>query len=95
MKKSAHDIVRNLQITEKGSAMMQQNKYFFDVARSANRIEIKHAVEELFKITVTKVNTMNYRGKRKPERSMRRLGKRADWKRAVVTVAEGQEIPLG
>ena len=94
MKKSAHDIIRTLQVTEKGSALLTQNKYMFDVARNANRIEIRHAVEELFRVRVTKVNTMNYRGKRKPERSMRRYGKRADWKRAIGTLAQGQEIPL-
>ncbi|MDA0321997.1 MAG: 50S ribosomal protein L23 [Verrucomicrobia bacterium] len=95
MKKNPYGIVRNIQMTEKGSAMLAQNKYLFEVARDANRVEIKGAVELLFKVDVTKVNTMNYRGKMKRDRTQRGFGKRADWKRAVVTLAEGQEIPLG
>jgi len=95
VKKNPYGIVRNIQMTEKGSAMLAQNKYLFEVARDANRVEIKGAVELLFKVDVTKVNTMNYRGKMKRDRTQRGFGKRADWKRAVVTLAEGQEIPLG
>ena len=95
MKKSAYNIVKNVQMTEKGSALLSQNKYLFKVDRGANRVEIRQAVEELFKVDVTKVNTMNYRGKFKRDRTQRGFGKRLDWKRAVVTLAEGQEIPLG
>ncbi len=95
MKKNPYGIVKNIQMTEKGSAMLAQNKYLFEVARDANRVEIKGAVEFLFKVDVTKVNTMNYRGKMKRDRTQRGFGKRADWKRAVVTLAEGHEIPLG
>lgn len=95
MKKNPYGIVKNIQMTEKGSAMLAQNKYLFEVARDANRVEIKGAVELLFKVDVTKVNTMNYRGKMKRDRTQSGFGKRADWKRAVVTLAEGHEIPLG
>lgn len=95
MKKSPYQIVKNVQMTEKGSALLGQNKYLFEVAQDANRVEIKAAVQELFKVDVTKVNTMNYRGKLKRDRTQRGFGKRSDWKRAVVTLAEGQEIPLG
>jgi large subunit ribosomal protein L23 len=95
MKKSAYNIVKNVQMTEKGSALLGQNKYLFKVDRGANRVEIRQAVEELFKVDVTKVNTMNYRGKFKRDRTQRGFGQRSDWKRAVVTLAEGQEIPLG
>jgi large subunit ribosomal protein L23 len=95
VKKNPYGIVKNIQMTEKGSAMLAQNKYLFEVARDANRVEIKGAVELLFKVDVTKVNTMNYRGKMKRDRTQSGFGKRADWKRAVVTLAEGHEIPLG
>lgn len=89
-----YTIIDRIQITEKGSALLEQNKYLFRVAPGANRIEVKRAVEELFKVHVTKVNTMNYRGKAKRERTAR-YGRRADWKRAVVTLKDGDEIPLG
>ncbi len=59
----------------------------------ANKIEIKQAVEELFNVNVTKVNTMNRQGKRKRERTSR-YGRTSDWKRAVVTLKEGETIDL-
>jgi large subunit ribosomal protein L23 len=94
MSKEPYQIVKTMKVTEKGSALLASRKYLFDVAPDANRIEIKHAVEKLFNVKVTKVNTMNYLGKRKRERTAN-FGKRPDWKRAIVTLAEGQEIPLG
>lgn len=92
--RDSYSIIQRLQITEKGTAMVAQRKYLFRVAPDANRIEIKRAVEQLFKVHVTKVNTMNYMGKLKRERTPA-FGKRADWKRAVVTLKQGDEIPLG
>ena len=94
MKRDPYAIVKNVQITEKGSALLADNKYLFKVAPEANRVEIKKAIEELFKVDVVKVNTMNYIGKLKRDRTHRGFGKRPDWKRAIVTVAKGQEIPL-
>tara|TARA_B100000809_G_scaffold257941_1_gene300350 strand:- start:1320 stop:1601 length:282 start_codon:yes stop_codon:yes gene_type:complete len=89
-----YEVIERIQVTEKATGLMAQNKYVFRVAPVANKIEIKRAVEELFKVRVSGVNTMNYTGKRKRERSMN-YGKRSDWKRAVVTLHEGEEIPLG
>jgi len=87
-------IVKEIQLTEKGTALREiGNKYFFKVAPQANKVEIKGAVEKLFKVKVDKVNTMNYAGKRKRERTAR-YGRRAAWKRAVVTLAEGSTIDL-
>ena len=92
--KEAKSIILELQITEKGTALSERdNKYVFRVARAANKIEIKRAIESLFSVSVTSVNTMNYSGKRKRERTVR-YGKRADWKRAVVTLKEGSKIDL-
>ncbi len=88
-----HTILRKMQMTEKGSALVAQNKYLFEVRPSANKIQIKAAIEKLFKVKVTAVNTMNCRGKRKRERTVK-YGKRSDWKRAVVTLCEGDKIDL-
>jgi large subunit ribosomal protein L23 len=90
--KEPSDIILEKQVTEKGTRLAEgQRKYIFRVARGANKIEIRRAVEKLFNVAVTGVNTMNYRGKPKRERSMR-YGRRPDWKRAVVTLKEGQSI---
>ncbi len=85
-------VIERVQLTEKGAALSEShNKYLFRVARGANKMEIKQAVESLYKVTVTSVNTMNYLGKRKRERRMD-FGKRSDWKRAVVTLKEGDTL---
>lgn len=89
--KSPDSIIKDMQVTEKGTALEKENKYLFRVAPSANKMEIKRAVEKLFSVSVTKVNTMKYRGKKKRERTAR-YGKKADWKRAVVTLREGSSI---
>jgi len=90
--RDARDIVGSVQLTEKGTRLTErENKYFFTVNGSANKTEIKRAVEELFKITVVKVNTMNYGGKKRRERTLA-FGRSPDWKRAVVTVKDGEKI---
>lgn len=87
-------VIQKLQITEKGSGMQAaHNKYFFRVTPKATKHQIKQAVEQLFGVKVTGVNTMRYDGKLKRERSAR-YGRRADWKRAVVTLGEGSKIEL-
>jgi large subunit ribosomal protein L23 len=87
-------VIKRIQLTEKGTAQNERtNTYFFQVDPAANKMEIKEAVERLFKVSVVKVNTMRYRGKRKRERSVR-YGRRPDWKRAVVTLGEGSKIDL-
>lgn len=78
----AHDIIRRPIITEKSMDQTADKKYTFEVAKNANKIEIKKAVEEIFKVEVEKVTTMNYKGK--PKRQGVFIGKRADWKKAVV-----------
>ena len=87
-------IIRELQVTEKGARLAEDsNQYHFKVAGDANKIDIKRAVEEMFAVSVDSVNTMNYTGKKKRLRSAH-YGKRADWKRAVVTLTEGSKIEL-
>jgi large subunit ribosomal protein L23 len=67
-----------------------ENKIFFEVAPGANRIEIKEAVEKAFKVKVKKVNVLNQAGKRVRFRSQ--MGKRKDWRKAIVTLEEGQSV---
>lgn len=86
---SAYDVIIAPVITEKCNALMQDKKYTFKVHPSAGRIEIAKAVEELFKVKVAKVNVMNYQGKAKRAGRTMKMGRRADWKRAVVTLSEG------
>ena len=81
-------------ISEKATLVADaNNQYVFKVAPDATKPEIKVAVEQLFEVTVTKVNTVNIKGKTK--RTARGFGKRNDIRKAYVTLAEGQEIELG
>ena len=89
--KSAHDIIKGIITTEKGSMVLRpQNKYLFWVASGSNKIEIRHAVEEMYKVKVESVNTMFMRGKSKRIRYA--VGYTSDWKKAVVTLKEGSKI---
>lgn len=87
-------IIQRLLLTEKGTRLTEKsNQYLFRVHPSANKIEIKSAVEKVFSVKVTRVNTMNRQGKNKRVRSMN-YGKTSAWKRAVVTLKEGDKIDL-
>jgi large subunit ribosomal protein L23 len=79
-------------ITEKATVLSEQNKVVFKVAMDATKDEIADAVEALFKVQVTKVNTILVQGKVKRFRGI--LGKRNDMKKAIVTLAEGQSIDI-
>lgn len=79
-----YDIIRKPVITEKSMAAMAERKYTFVVAKTANKVQIKKAVEEVFGVTVEDVNTINMIGKTK--RVGVHVGKRADFKKAVVTL---------
>ena len=87
-----YDIIIAPVITEKATLLSEQNKVVFRVAKDATKDEIAAAVEELFKVTVTKVNTMVTKGKTKRFRG--RPGRRSDVKKAIVTLAEGQSIDI-
>ncbi len=84
------DILIRPLITEKTTAMMQDNKYTFIVPLKANKIEIRQAVEQIFKVKVLDVNTIRVLGKVK--RMGRTQGKRPDYKKAIVKLAPGQTI---
>lgn len=86
----AHDIIIRPVITEKSNSLMEFNKYTFEVHKSANKIQIRSAIEEIFKVKVIGVNTLNV--KSKPKRMGAFLGKSRSWKKAIVEVAAGQKI---
>ncbi|MGL4991260.1 MAG: 50S ribosomal protein L23 [Sarcina sp.] len=88
MRLTSHDIIRKPVITEKSMAAMAEGKYTFTVHVSANKVQIKNAVQEIFKnVKVADVKTMKYDGKTK--RVGVHIGKRAGFKKAVVTLSEG------
>ncbi|MBT8407095.1 MAG: 50S ribosomal protein L23 [Deltaproteobacteria bacterium] len=87
----AYKIIKRPLITEKSTIIKEMhNQLAFEVDRRANKIEIKKAVERIFKVQVEDVRTMNYQGKRK--RLGPREGRRRHWKKAVVTLKPGQKI---
>ena len=79
-------------VSEKSYSLLDENKYTFLVATDANKTEIKIAVESIFKVKVTGVNTINRQGKKR--RTRYGFGKRNDTKRAIVTVADGERIDI-
>lgn len=89
------EILRRGIITEKTVKLQEQNQYTFEVAKTATKVDIRRAVETLFKVNVTHVNTMRMPGK---PRSIRRRGaaprpvEAREWKKAIVTLKEGQTI---
>ena len=89
--KDLHHVIASPLITEKGTLVNEQgNQVVFRVRPEANKVEIRRAVERLFKVKVEKVRTINYLGKFR--RVGRSLGQRPGWKKAYVTLAEGQRI---
>ncbi len=90
--KSPRDVLVAPVVSEKSYGLLDQNKYTFLVRPDANKTEIKIAVEQVFDVRVTAVNTANRQGKRK--RTRVGWGKRPDTKRAIVSVAEGQRIDI-
>ncbi len=87
--KSVYDIVKRPIITEQSMEGVESGRYVFEVARKANKIEIKKAVEEIFGVDVASVNTMNYKGKEKRQGAT--SGFRPSWKKAVVTLKENSK----
>ncbi len=86
-------VIKRPLITEKSTIVRDEgNQYIFEVDRRANKVEVRKAVETIFKVKVLDVRTMNMLGKKK--RQGRTVGKKSDWKKAVVTVAPGQAIEV-
>ena len=86
----ARDIIIRPLITEKSTTLMAEGKYVFEVAKSANKMEIAKAISQIFKVKVASVNTINVEGKVK--RMGRSVGKRSDYKKAIVKLAAGETI---
>ncbi len=92
--KDHRDVLIRPVVSEKSYGLLEENVYTFVVAPSASKPEIRDAVENLFDVSVVKVNTLNRKGKRKRNRRDFTWGKRPDHKRALVTLAEGDSIDL-
>ena len=86
------DILVRPVVSEKSYGLLDEGKYTFVVAPDANKTQIKQAVEEVFRVKVTGVNTLNRQGKRR--RTRFGWGKRVDTKRAIVTLVEGDRIDI-
>jgi large subunit ribosomal protein L23 len=87
-----YDVLRRPLVTEKSTVLAERNKYCFEVARDANKAQIKEAVEKAFKVKVASVNVMTVPGKMR--RAGRQRGMTPSWKKALVTVEEGNKIEL-
>ena len=92
--KDPRDVVLAPIVSEKSYELLEANVYTFRVHPDASKPEIKDAVESLFDVTVLKVNTMNRKGKRRRNRRSPTFGRRPDVKRALITLAEGDQIEL-
>jgi len=89
---TSYDIIKNLVRTEKGSSQEKQRKYLFRVSMTATKIDIKRAVQEIYKVKVQDVNTVLVPGKLKRVRV--RSGYTSSWKKAIVSLSEGQKIEV-
>lgn len=92
--KDPRDVVLAPVVSEKSYELLESNVYTFRVHPDSSKPEIKDAIETLFDVTVVKVNTMNRKGKRRRNRRSPTFGSRPDIKRALVTLAEGDQIEL-
>ncbi len=90
--KTAYDTIKKMIRTEKGSMLLTQNKYLFEVNKRSNKIEIKKAVEDIYKVKVDSVAVMNVRGKKKRVRTHQ--GMTASWKKAIVTLKPENKIEV-
>jgi large subunit ribosomal protein L23 len=88
------DVIIRPIVSEKSYAGLDANTYTFEVSPGANKIQIKQAVEQIFGVKVTNVNTMNRAGKRKRNRRTGTWGRRPNQKRAVVSLADGDTIEI-
>lgn len=87
------EVVHRPLITEKGTRLSGDNKYLFEVTMAANSMQVKAAIEQAFNVRVTKVNLLNMKGKRKRGRNGRPYHE-SGWKKAIVTLAEGDKLEL-
>ncbi len=91
--KSIYTIIKSPLLTEKSTSLQPQNKYVFWVDKRSNKVEVKKAINVIYKVTVEKVNIVNVKGKKKRLR-MGQEGYRPSWRKAVVTLRAGEKIKL-
>jgi large subunit ribosomal protein L23 len=92
--KDPRDVIIEPVVSEKSYALIEQNVYTFKVHPDSSKPEIHDAIETIFNVTVLKVNTLNRKGKKTRVRKSNRSGKKADTKRALVTLVAGDRIEL-
>jgi large subunit ribosomal protein L23 len=92
--RDAHNVLIRPVVSEKSYGLMDENVYVFVVDPAATKIDVRHAVEQAFGVRVANVNTLNRKGKTKRNRKNNTIGHRADTKRAIVTLHEGDSIDL-
>ena len=90
---NSFEIIKTVRLTEKGTRQNEINQYTVVADRRANKTQIRKAVQELFKVKVIKVNTLNVRGKFRRQRTAQ-AGQAPDWKKAIVTLKQGDKITL-
>ncbi len=91
---NSFDVIKTARLTEKGTRQGEKlNQYTVVADPHANKVEIRRAVEELFKVKVLRVNTLNVEGKKRRQRT-KQAGKDSDWKKAIVTLKPGDKIIL-
>jgi large subunit ribosomal protein L23 len=91
---NAFDVIKTVRVTEKGTEQrLTANQYTVVADRRATKVQIRQAVQELFKVHVLRVNTMNVTGKDRRQRT-KQAGKAPDWKKALVTLRKGEKIVL-
>jgi len=91
---TSFDIIKNIRITEKGTIQAEKHNQYTVVAdRRATAPQIKRAVQELFKVKVQRVNTQNVQGKARRQNTQA-AGRTSDWKKAIITLKEGEKIDL-
>lgn len=91
---NSFEVIKTVRLTEKGSSQAEKfNQYTVVADRRANKIQIRQAVQELFKVKVLSVNTVNVRGKDRRQRTAQ-AGRTPNWKKAIVTLKEGEKISL-
>jgi large subunit ribosomal protein L23 len=91
---NAFEVIKSVRLTEKGTTQADKfNQYTVVADRRANKIQIRDAVQELFKVSVLRVNTLNVRGKARRQRT-KQAGRTSDWKKALVILKKGEKISL-
>jgi len=86
---NSYDMIRNILVTEKSTLLKEANQYAFKVDPKASKLQIAAAIEEIYGVKVASVNIINCLGKKKRAGRSPIVGKKADWKKAIVTLAEG------